>query len=307
MKTNINKNNLNQKFLKAFTMLEISMVFLIVAILIAGIYQGLDMYYEMRLNVARSITAKSPINATPDLTLWLETTSKNSFLEKTLINNQKISQWNDINPQKIAKLNFTQSTVANQPKYVERSINNLPALRFDNQQMLTINNLKISELVKSNQATIFLVQNSFSGDVTTSAFGWSYSENNINYRLLTHTGSGSVVFDFGICCQPSSRLSTSTISKFLDRATIISYRKKISKNDIFVNFKETTATYSSSTGIIPGELTGTFAIGKFPPDNEYWFLGLIGEFVVFDRALTDNEKLKIEEYLAEKWAIKLTY
>lgn len=303
MKKNINKNNLNQKFLKAFTMLEISMVFLIVAILIAGIYQGLDMYYEMRLNVARSITAKSPINATPDLTLWLETTSKNSFSEKTLINNQKISQWNDINPQKIAKLNFTQSTLANQPKYVERSINNLPALRFDNQQMLTINDLKISELVKSNQVTIFLVQNSFTGDLSTSAFGW----NNGNYRLLTHTGSGVITFDFGTCCPASSRLATSSISKFLDRATIITYRKNISKNDIFVNLKENTVSSSVSTSTIPSELTGTFAIGKYPPDNAYWFYGLIGEFVVFNRALTDNEKLKIEEYLSEKWAIKLTY
>jgi hypothetical protein len=302
MKKNINKNNLNQKFLKAFTMLEISIVFLIVAILIGGIYQGLDMYYDMRLNVARSITTKSPINATPNLTLWLETTSKNSFLEKTLINNQNISQWNDINPQKVAKLNFTQSTVGNQPKYVERSINNLPSLRFDNQQMFTINNLKISELVKSNQATIFLVQNSFSGDTTTSAFGW----NNGGYRLLTHTAS-AVTFDFGTCCPASSRLTTSSISKFLDRAVIITYRKNISKNDIFVNLKEKTASSSVSTDSIPGELTGTFAIGKYPPDNAYWFYGLIGEFVIFDRALTDNEKLKIEEYLSEKWAIKLTY
>jgi hypothetical protein len=305
MKKNINKNNLNQKFLKAFTMLEISIVFLIVAILIGGIYQGLDMYYDMRLNVARSITTKSPINATPNLTLWLETTSKNRFLEKTLINNQNISQWNDINPQKVAKLNFTQSTVGNQPKYVERSINNLPSLRFDNQQMLTINNLKISELVKSNQATIFLVQNSFSGDTTTSAFGWSDSMKTV--RLLTHTGNGAITFDFGICCPTSSRLSTSTIPKFLDRATIITYRKNISKNDIIVNLKEKTASSSVSTDSIPGELTGTFAIGKYPPDDNYWFKGLIGEFVIFDRALTDNEKLKIEEYLSEKWAIKLTY
>jgi len=303
MNKNINKKNINHKFIKAFTMIEISIVLMIIAILIGGIYQGLDMYYDMRLNIAKSITAKSPINATPNLTLWLETTSKASFLEGSLTNNQKISQWNDINPQKIAKLNFTQSTFDNQPKYVEKSINNLPALRFDNQQMFTINNLKISELVSSNQATIFLVQNSFSGDTSTSAFGW----NNGGYRLLTHTGDGSVILDFGTCCPASSRLSTSNIAKFLDRATIITYRKNISKNDIFVNLKEKTASSSASTDSIPGELTGTFAIGKFPPDNFYWFYGLIGEFVVFNRALTDNEKLKIEEYLSDKWSIKLTY
>ena len=288
---------------KAFSLVEISVVILIVSLVVTGVFKGTYILDGIRIANARSITNKSPVIVTPNLTLWLESTSVNSFDEKKLVDNQTIPKWNDINPQKLTKLNFIQTTTANQPKYVEKLINNLPALQFDNQQMLAIDNLKISELVSSNQATIFMVQNSLIGDASTSAFGW----NSGSYRLLTHTGDGSVVFDFGVCCSGSSRLQTASISNFLNRNIIITYRKNLSKNDIYVNLNERTASSSASTDSIPGDLTGTFAIGKFPPDNFYWFYGFIGEFIVFDRALTDGEKLKIEQYLSDKWSIKLKY
>ena len=33
--------------------------------------------------------------------------------------------------------------------------------------------------------------------------------------------------------------------------------------------------------------------------------GQIGEIIIYDRALNDNERMDIEKYLAKKWNIKI--
>ena len=60
---------------KAFSLIEISVVIVIIGILIAGISNGIDLYQDYRLTSARNLTKNAPISRIPDLKLWLETTS----------------------------------------------------------------------------------------------------------------------------------------------------------------------------------------------------------------------------------------
>ena len=62
---------------KAFSLVELSMVILIVGILIAGVSQGIDLYQDSRLATARSLTKNSRVGRIPDLVSWYETTNEN--------------------------------------------------------------------------------------------------------------------------------------------------------------------------------------------------------------------------------------
>ena len=64
---------------KAFSLVELSMVILVIGILIAGISQGIDLYQDMRLATARSLTQNSRVGRIDNLELWLETTTEKSF------------------------------------------------------------------------------------------------------------------------------------------------------------------------------------------------------------------------------------
>lgn len=108
---------------KAFSLIEISMVILVIGILIAGISQGIDLYDDYRLNSAQNLTKNSQVNRIPDLEMWLETTSENSLATGTStftdnpnpVDQDSIGRWNNINPNILptARNHATQATSTN--------------------------------------------------------------------------------------------------------------------------------------------------------------------------------------------------
>ena len=270
---------------KAFSLVELSMVILIVGILIAGVSQGIDLYQDMRLATARSLTQNSRVNRIEDLTMWFEATSEKSFENPNPQDGDRIALWKNINFKLSNRIDVAQSTQASKPFYVRNAINNIPALRFDNAQFLIASNVKISEIISSNQATVFMVQNNFSGDSTTTTFGW----NNGNYRFLSCAQEGNkVLMDFG---NTSSvfRTTTAILTNFLNQNKIITFVKNGSNGQIKIN-SEILPNSSTSTATIDMSLSADFSIGKFIPAGEgYNFYGYIGELIIFKRALTDTE------------------
>lgn len=148
---------------KAFSLIEISVVIVIVGILIAGVSQGIDLYQDMRLATARTLTQNSRVNRIEDLTMWFETTSEKSFENPNPQDGDRIALWKNINFKLLNRIDVVQATQASKPFYIKNAINNIPALRFNNAQFFTASNIKISEIVSSDQATVFVVQNNFSG------------------------------------------------------------------------------------------------------------------------------------------------
>ncbi len=280
----------------AFSLVELSIVILIIGILIAGVSQGIDLYQDMRLATARSLTLNSRVNRIEDLTMWFEATSEKSFENPNPQDGDRIALWKNINLKLSNRIDVVQTTTNSKPFYVKNGINNIPALRFDNAQFLIASNVKISEIVSSNQATVFVVQNNFSGDDTTSTFGW----NNGNYRFQSHAQEwGKVLIDYG-----NGRTSTATLTNFLNQNKIITFLKNGSVVKIKINAEILANSTSSAT--IDMSLSADFSIGKYlPATNDYYFYGYIGEFIVFKRALTDAEINEVEQYLSKKWSIKI--
>ena len=283
----------------AFSLVELSMVILIIGILIAGVSQGIDLYQDMRLATARSLTQNSRVNRIEDLTMWFESTSEQSFEKPNPNDGERIALWKNINLKLSNRIDVAQSTLASKPFYVRNAINNIPALRFDNGQLLIASNVKISEIISSNQATVFMVQNNFSGDDTTTTFGW-YSD---GYRFQSHAQELNVVMmDFG---NFGYRTATGQLTNFLNQNKIITFVKNGSNGQIKIN-SEILPNSSTSSDTMDMSLSADFTIGKYIPAGEvYNFNGYIGELIIFKKALTDAETKDVEKYLSKKWTIKI--
>ena len=304
-------NCLNKKIKTAFSLVEISIVLMVIGILITGVSKGIDLFYDFKLGQAQSMTAKSPVISTPNLTLWLETTSPNSFEVKLPLNNDKIAIWKDLNPQRIFKVNVSQSTLANKPTYVDNAINNLPALKFANDIELRSENLALNDFLSSDQATIFIVQNNFSGDIYTTTISWIPTANNQDggselARLNISAQEGdAVLIDYGSGGGASVRTSSASLTNFLNKDKIISFVKNSANVNLRINFDETSKTSTSATSVLSASLSAPFIVGRFRASNDYFFNGYIGEIIIFDRALNESERKKIEDYLSEKWGINI--
>lgn len=114
-----------------------------------------------------------------------------------------------------------------------------------------------------------------------------------------------VLIDFGDMTNPNAgRTSTPTLTNFLNQNKIITFLKNGSNVIIKIN-SSILANSSSANSVIDASLSSDFAIGKYPPDNSYYFKGYIGELIIFKRGLTDAEISDVEQYLSKKWAIKI--
>ena len=73
-----------QKFLKkdnnkAFSLIELAVVILIIGILVAAVTQGGKLVSRAKVTSAKTMTQSSPVSGIDNLSLWLETVTDQSF------------------------------------------------------------------------------------------------------------------------------------------------------------------------------------------------------------------------------------
>ena len=86
------KNYKNQ----AFSLIELSIVILIIGILVAGVTQSSRLIRQMQLSSARALTLSSPVLSIPNLVSWYEPTQEKSFDEVETSENSLVSKWYDL-------------------------------------------------------------------------------------------------------------------------------------------------------------------------------------------------------------------
>jgi prepilin-type N-terminal cleavage/methylation domain-containing protein len=128
-KNSLFKRNFIFKKPSAFTLVEISVVVLIIGILLAGISQVFEMISEASLKSARSLSKSSRITRTDDLSFWLDATSDKAF-DKEKDDNSTVSIWKDTNPKSTSPASSNTSSASLYPSYVLSAISSLPAVRF---------------------------------------------------------------------------------------------------------------------------------------------------------------------------------
>ena len=147
---------MEKQFVKtAFSLIELSVVSIIISILIAGVVSGRKMSENARLSSAQSITKNSSIGTIPDLALWLETSLDGSVTtSQTFSDGFAISSWNDISGN---KNHIIQAVLANQPSYLKSGINGLPSIKFDG-----VNDILVNDIANSKKAPITIGNSKYS-------------------------------------------------------------------------------------------------------------------------------------------------
>jgi prepilin-type N-terminal cleavage/methylation domain-containing protein len=194
----------NKNFKTAFSLIEISLVVLIVGILISGVSLGVDLYNDFKLTTARQLTINSRVGRIEDLVAWYETTNQNVFSKgegtfedlNKFEENQAINRWKDSNPKTSYKIDATQTATASQPTIIFDKTTSLPIVRFESGKFL---NLPDGTVPFGNQAyTVIFVSKIdancncpvlTSGDGSVSPINSNYFEYVIDNKIVNGWGA----------------------------------------------------------------------------------------------------------------------
>jgi len=303
--------NLSKNSKKAFSLVEISIVVLIVGLLIAGISKASDMIFDANLKTGRSLTKGAKVNRMPSLSLWLEATLTESLLDKERYDATAISIWRDVNPQVSSKLIFKKTGT---PKYVEFGQDNMPAIGFtsstvdtdfflpyNSETSSTVASYSSTQIFSNANATIFMVLKPKSAvtellnfcpydSTATPAFACALGK---EIKLALDV-NGNVKFSFiSGSATTADILSTSSQSK--KNLIIVSALKDSAGNKLFIN-GETAGTAIANANTATTSFSGTFRIGGVAGVEIY-------EIIVFSSALSYSDRQNVETYLGKKFSI----
>lgn len=274
-----------QKNSSAFSLIEISVVLLIIGILIAGIFTGQVLVTKFRLATSQSLTKSSPVHSIKNSALWLETSLDDSFNDSESNDESSLSTWYE---QRVSDNKVTLTAVSDGPTY-SNSINYVRAVKFANSGYFTFD----GSFLNSTDYTIFVLEKRESSSSGNYFLGDSSVTTSNQTLLLGYSSSGQVTHSQGGTNSYASLVSSYSESSGSPRIfTFVQDStdgKKTYVNGIL-------AATSSNTTQLSG--ISTLSLGK-------GYTGQIGELIIFTRALKSSEIESIEDYLGKKWNSKI--
>jgi prepilin-type N-terminal cleavage/methylation domain-containing protein len=291
--------------LKAFSLIEISMVILIVGILISGISKSFDLYEDFILVNAKKITKNSIVPRIEGLGLWLETTLDESFNSDFSKNDTAYSlPWKSIVPRgdKIIIKN-------GQGYYVTKRINSLPAITWNQMFEMASSDIVSAEGLATNDGvTIFVVYQCYHQYPSTcgSLVAIESSDAGASYRYgIAHMwgGLGFWIGHNGALNSVGYGYSDENIRKL---PRIITARASDSKISISIDGLEVAnGNVVQSIKPIGNQIYVRIGFSTGESQTYRYIKGIIGEVIIYGRSLKDKEAKSVEEYLSKKWRIPI--
>ncbi len=302
-------NKFNTK--QAFTLIELSIVLLIVGILITGVVTYSRLVKQMKLTTIKQITYSSPVAGIKGLSLWLETTLDNSVTGAVNpINpdeNEKIISWNDINPQTSTRVIVSQSTDSLRPTLTTTgTLNELPGIKFDGTQYLSTIKANGGNIPLNAGDDSFTLITVFQTNVNSGVNQSVIEQNSTNSSQPSGARASlllSSLATYGFCGEGVDYWSCQT---YLPKTPYISA--------IIVNDSGLTKIYSNSTSSTCSSTINSntlnisdagFFIGVKGTSLVERMNGVIYEIIIFDRVINTEELNDTMRYLSKKYAIKL--
>ncbi len=296
----------------AFSLIELSVVILIIGIIIAGVTQGSRLISKSRFSNAKTLTQSSPVSSIKNLALWIDSTNDASFDDADTEDAAVVNNWYDINPQTSSKVNFTAATTG-RPAYTLNSagnVNSLPTVVFDG----TTDFMQTSNFgnITTGASSVFMVIRTpatiTAGSAILSRRNTTGTATNIQVNIGS-TATGWQYCDGSAACYAPTALAISANTAYV--VSIVYTANSASATTSGVRFYQngtynsSVATTSNSPDLTVATSTPTY-IGKSGlTAAANYFTGGIGELIVFDRALKDEERVSIQHYLGDKWGIKV--
>ena len=286
---NKNSNKKTKKF--AFSLIELSIVILVIGILMIGVNQGYNLVRSAQISNARSITAKSPILQMSGLLGWYETSLKESLDQSKLKDGDTITTWKDIGPSSI--LNGANQLTPTSVTYVQSSINKIPALKFSGSSKLSIASFSQGA---SSQATVFLVVK------------LNYVPDPSNYKTIFDGNSANFSFSIKsnwVQLNTGTEVPTAYADGFLNSGEyVIAIYFNGSNSKVFINSTNSMIAGSDIASSTANQLAGmTLGTNRSGTNG---FSGFISEVAVFNRVIKVAERKEIFTYFSKKYKIEIT-
>ena len=270
---------------KAFSLIEISIVILIIGLLIAGISKATDMLSDSKLKSARSISRGSIIPRLSNLVLWLDVSQADSWPDnKRGTQTYTSSTFTDLNPQTPPTVGFKFTGSFN---YTENNGSNLPYLKPNADISAPSTAVPYSSLFdlngKGSTQPLFAFCSVAACSTAGSKILLEFNASSVAKITYPKTGSldeaatasAASDFDFG-----GDKIDIITATANGSNANIFSFGKNLGKP----------ATAAPLVG---------FANGLFVLENgaEIYEIIVVGEF------MEDSMRQKVEKYLFDKYGV----
>lgn len=206
-----------------------------------------------------------------------------------------VSAWNS----KVGGFTATQTTANNRPTFNATGINNKPAVSFDG---------------SNDQLTSTYNANAITGFVTYAAAllpALSMVDTKANFEPVWYArGSVATGLNASTSVSPNkwtlshrSALYNSSVGGDIQNSTqVVLASISASTLTVRVNGVQGTAAGTYTAG--SGETSAVFQLGQDGAQARY-YEGMVGELLMFTRALGTRELVRIERYLARKWGVTL--
>jgi prepilin-type N-terminal cleavage/methylation domain-containing protein len=286
------------KSAKGFSLIELSIVILIVGILVAGVTSSSRLIRRMKIISAQNTTRSSPISSIKDLSVWYETSLDESFDNAEESDDAQVTTWFDLNPQTSFKINATQPTLDNKPRFKDAIFNGLAGIYFDGSNDFL---LASSAGIVGKGLTIFIVakrsgfptwQGMLSGIPTSTV--WDHDQTGFLAYLdvnngTIYTGASNTYWASVAQTNPMDNIPFIFTNIFTGTTNITYLNASVgSTTNIATNFNVDKLYLGSRYGNGPTQ----------------FFRGHVAEIVIFSRALNTEERLAVTAYLSKKYAIK---
>jgi prepilin-type N-terminal cleavage/methylation domain-containing protein len=302
---------MNKKHL-AFSLIELSIVVLIIGILIAGVTQGSRLVRQSKLATANSLTTSSPVASISGLIVWLDTVRPNSLQnansEFEVQDRDSIENWYSVNPQMTDSIVANQATSVNQPTYVASGINGLPSISFngtnnhlaipDSDTISPTTGITLFAVVQFSTFTPFangvmgIISKDISGGITYPAYYLeAVDATNVRFGITKADNGGQ-----------SASVSGSGITMQINNPYVF-YGSFNSATGTKIGFNLNSTVY---TGATPGAMADTnvpLRIGQQKSGSNRFFGGYISEIIIYNRLLKNSEIKDINKYLTQKYGI----
>lgn len=289
------KKNSDKKTKKfAFSLIELSIVLLVIGILMVGVSQGYNIVRSAQISNARSITAKSPILQIQGLLAWYETSWKESLIQSELKDGNNISAWKDISPNSILNgYNQLTTTPSTNITYTQSSINKIPAIKFTGSSKLSLGTFTQGA---SSQATVFLVVK------------LNYVPDTTNYKTIFDGNSADFSFSIksdGVQLNTGTAVATTYASGFSNSGEyVVAIYFNGSNSKVFINNTNSMISSSDIASSTANQLTGiTLGATRL---GSLGFAGYISEVAIFNRVIKAGERKEIFNYFSKKYKIDIT-
>lgn len=281
----------------AFSLVELSIVIMIIGILLVGITQASRLVAQSKLKTARSVTQSSPVASIPGLWAWYESTSEASFTTAQTDDSSQIGTWYDINPQSTQNNKFDLTRTASSAViYTATAINGLPAVNFaTGASTVSLTNSNFIP-VTGNNFSFFIVLQSAEGMVgAATRVAFKNGADNTGFGYRTASGPVRNVLVGASTLAPSSGSVPAKSVEIISSVGTSGAAVELWLNGAAVALGSATAV----AGVTP---TGALYVGGSATASTAW-LGYIGEVIIFEGVLKDADRQDVEKYLGKKWGI----